>query len=317
MEHGVGEWLAFLGLVAAALALDLGVLQRGEPVVRPRQALRWSALWIALGLAFGGLVWARSGSAAGLEYLTGYLVEKSLSIDNLFVFVVLFGALGIPPIHQRRVLAWGIVSALVLRGAMIAAGAALLHRFHWASTLLGAFLVLTGARLLFPGGGASHPRDGALFRMLRRVVPASEELDGSRFFTFRQGRRLATPLLLALLLVELTDVLFAVDSIPAVFAVTDDPFIALTSNVFAILGMRSLYFVVAGSLERFTYLKPSLAVVLLFVGAKMALAGVVRIGPAASLGVILAVLATGLAASASRGRPPRRSAAPTPAPPAP
>ncbi len=309
--HGLWEWVAFLGFVLGMLALDLGVFHRRDRVTRPREALAWSAFWIALALAFGGFVWVRHGPAPGLEYFTGYVIEKSLSVDNLFVFVVIFSALGIPPLYQRRVLFWGIASALVLRGAMIAGGAALLHRFHWVIYVFGAFLVLTGLKLLVARGAATHPEKSALVRALRRVVPATTRLEGNHFFTLESGRRLATPLFFALVVIELSDVVFAVDSIPAIFAVTEDPFIVFTSNVFAILGLRSLYFLLAGFVEQFTYLKPSLAFVLIFVGAKMTLADVVKIHPAASLGVVTAILAAGVAGSALRARRGRREPVPS------
>jgi tellurite resistance protein TerC len=313
MTPGIWAWAGFLGFVLAMLALDLGVLNRKDHVMRPREALAWSGAWLGLALAFGGLVWARSGSESGLEYLTGYVIEQSLSVDNLFVFVVIFGALGIPPLYQHRVLFWGIVSALVLRGAMIAGGAALLHRFHWIIYVFGAFLVLTGLKLLLARGSASHPEQSAVFRALQRLVPATPRLDGNRFFTLQDGKRLATPLFFALALIEVTDVIFAVDSIPAIFAVTDDPFIVFTSNIFAVLGLRSLYFLLAGFIERFTYLRPSLALVLMFVGAKMAAAEVVKVHSGVSLGVVLGILATGVLASVLRSRRAAgRSAAPGP-----
>jgi tellurite resistance protein TerC len=302
MEHGVWEWAGFLGFVLAMLALDLGVFNRKDHVVRPREALGWSAVWVALALAFGAFVWIRHGSEPGLQYLTGYVIEKSLSVDNIFVFVVIFGALGIPPLYQHRVLFWGILTALVLRGAMIAAGAALLHRFHWVIYVFGGFLVLTGAKLLFAGGSVPHPEQSAPFRALQRLVPATPRLDGNHFFTRQGGRWLATPLFFALALIELSDVVFAVDSIPAIFAVTDDPFIVFTSNIFAILGLRSLYFLLAGFVERFTYLKPSLAIVLVFVGAKMAAVDLVKIHAGVSLAVIVGILATGVVASLVKAR---------------
>jgi tellurite resistance protein TerC len=302
MEHGVWEWAGFLGFVLAMLALDLGVLNRKDHVVRPREALGWSLAWVTLALAFGAFVWTRHGSEAGLQYLTGYVIEKSLSVDNIFVFVVIFGALGIPPLYQHRVLFWGILSALVLRGAMIAGGAALLHRFHWVIYVFGGFLVLTGAKLLFAGGSVPHPEQSAAFRALHRIVPGTPRLDGNHFFTRENGKRLATPLFFALALIEVTDVIFAVDSIPAIFAVTDDPYIVFTSNIFAILGLRSLYFLLAGFVEKFTYLKPSLAFVLVFVGAKMAAVDVVKIHPAVSLAVIVAILAAGVVASVVKAR---------------
>ncbi len=302
MAHGMSEWAGFLAVIVALLALDLGVLNRKDHVIRPREALGWSALWIGLALGFGGYVWWRYGAGTGLEYLTGYVVEKSLSVDNIFVFVVVFGALGIPALYQHRVLFWGILSALVLRGAMIAGGAALLHRFAWLTWVFGAFLVLTGVKVWRARAQEPHPERSAAFRALRRIVPATPRFDGHAFFTRENGKRVATPLFFALALIELTDVVFAVDSIPAVFAVTRDPFVVFTSNIFAILGLRSLYFLLASVIDRFVYLKPSLAAVLVFVGAKMGLASVVKVHPAASLAVVLAILATGAIASAVRVR---------------
>ena len=302
METGILEWVGFLAFVLAMLALDLGVFHRKDHVVGPREALGWSTLWVSLALAFGGWVWFRHGGEIGMQFLTGYVIEKSLSVDNIFVFVVIFGALGIPPIYQHRVLFWGILSALVMRGAMIAAGAALLSRFHWIIYVFGAFLILTGVKLLFAGGAADHPENSAVFKFLRRIVPASPHLDGNHFFTKANGKWLATPLFFALALIEVTDVIFAVDSIPAIFAVTSDPYIVFTSNVFAILGLRSLYFLLASYVEKFTYLKPSLAFVLMFVGGKMALIDVVKIHAAVSLAVVLSILAIGIVASAIRNK---------------
>lgn len=316
MGDGWSHWVGFLGFVGAMLALDLGVFHRKEHVVRAREALAWSAVWVGLALAFAALVWKVGGRAHGLEFLTGYVIEKSLSVDNIFVFVVLFGALGIPPVHQHRVLFWGILSALVLRGAMIGAGAALLERFHFVVYLFGGFLVLTGIRLVTAGGGGHDPGQSRLLAALHRVVPGTARFDGHRFFTREGGRRVATPLFFALAVIELSDVLFAVDSIPAIFAVTTDPFIVFTSNVFAILGLRSLYFLVAGAVTRFVYLKPSLAAVLVFVGVKMTLADLVHVPAAISLAVVVAILAAGAAASviqarrqAARLRPTREAAA--------
>jgi tellurite resistance protein TerC len=310
MAHGLWEWAAFGGFVLVMLALDLGVFHRKDHVVRPREALAWSAVWVALALGFAAYVWGRHGGVAGVEFLTGYVIEKSLSVDNIFVFVVIFGGLGIPALYQHRVLFWGILSALALRGAMIAGGAALLERFHGIIYVFGGFLVLTGVKLLLTRGAASHPEQSRAFRLLTRVVPGTPRFDGHRFFTVEGGRRLATPLFFALVAIELTDVIFAVDSIPAIFAVTRDPFIVFTSNIFAILGLRSLYFLLAGVVEKFTYLKPSLAVVLLFVGGKMALVDVVEIHPATSLAVVLGILAAGIVASALKHRAATRSGQP-------
>jgi tellurite resistance protein TerC len=302
MDHSILEWTAFLGFVLAMLALDLGVFHRKDHVVGPREALGWSVLWVSLALCFGGYIWVRFGSETGMQYLTGYVIEKSLSVDNIFVFVVIFGALGIPPIYQHRVLFWGILSALVMRGGMIAAGAALISRFHWIIYVFGAFLILTGVKLLFAGGATDHPENSAVFKFLRRILPASPHLDGNHFFTKANGRWLATPLFFALALIEVTDVIFAVDSIPAIFAVTTDPYIVFTTNVFAILGLRSLYFLLASYVEKFTYLKPSLAFVLMFVGGKMAAIDVVKIHAAVSLAVVVSILAIGIVASVIRSK---------------
>jgi tellurite resistance protein TerC len=302
MEHGIVEWGAFGAFVLAMLAIDLGIFHQKDHEIRPREALAWSGVWVALALAFAGYVWHRHGSGSGLEFLTGYVIEKSLSVDNIFVFVVIFGALGIPPLYQHRVLFWGILTALVLRGAMIGAGSALLERFHGIIYVFGGFLVLTGVKLLLERGKAPHPEKSAAFRALARVVPGTARFDGHRFFTKENGKRLATPLFFALVLIEFTDVVFAVDSIPAIFAVTQDPYIVFTSNIFAILGLRSLYFLLARVVEKFVYLKPSLAFVLVFVGVKMTLVDVVKIHPALSLAVVLAILGAGVLASALRAR---------------
>jgi tellurite resistance protein TerC len=302
MEHALWEWALFGGIVLAMLALDLGVFHREDHVVGPKEALGWSAVWIALALAFGAFVWLRHGPDRGLEYLAGYVIEKSLSVDNIFVFVVIFGALGIPPLYQHRVLYWGILGALAMRGAMIAAGAALLARFHWVIYVFGAFLVLTGVRLFFSREAAPHPEQSSAFRFLSRIVPGTPELHGRSFFTREGAKRVATPLFFALALIELSDVVFAVDSVPAIFAVTDDPYVVFTSNIFAILGLRSLYFLLAGLVARFTYLKPSLAAVLVFVGVKMSVADLVHVHPAVSLGVIVAILGVGMGASFARRR---------------
>jgi tellurite resistance protein TerC len=313
MEHGISEWAAFAVFVVGMLALDLGVFHRKDHVVQPREALAWSGIWVALALLFAGYVWVRHGAGSGLEFLTGYVIEKSLSVDNIFVFVVVFGALGIPPLYQHRVLFWGILSALVLRGAMIAAGTALLARFHWIIYVFGAFLVLTGVKLFLQRGSAPHPEQCAAFRFLTRIVPGTPRFDGNRFFTVENGKRLATPLFFALVLIEFTDVVFAVDSIPAIFAVTKDPYIVFTSNIFAILGLRSLYFLLAGFVDRFTYLKPSLAVVLVFVGTKMALVDVVKVHPAVSLAIVIGIMTAGVLASlATARRQARRAATPSP-----
>jgi tellurite resistance protein TerC len=295
-------WAGFVAFVVAMLALDLGVLNRKAHVVGPREALGWSAAWVGLALAFGAWVFFQFGAAKGEEFLAGYLVEKSLSVDNLFVFVVLFAALGIPRALQHRVLFWGILSALVLRAAMIVGGAALLDRFHWLLYVFGGFLLFTGVKLWRHRAEAEDPGAGKVLALVRRLVPSTPRLDGQAFFVREGGRWVATPLFLALASIEVADVVFAVDSIPAVFAVTSDPFVVFTSNIFAILGLRALYFLLADMVGRFAYLKTGLSAVLVFVGAKMLVAGWVKVPPAASLSVIAGILAVSVGASLWRTR---------------
>jgi len=287
-------WIGFLAFVVAMLALDLGVFHRNAHAVTRREALTWSAVWAALAVAFAGVVWWLFGAVRAQEYLTGWVIEKSLSVDNLFVILMIFTALRIPAGDQHRVLFIGIVSALVLRAAMIVGGAALLARFHWLLYVLGAFLLVTGVRLWRHRRDAPDAEGGAATRWLRRVLPSTPRLHGHRFLVREAGRWVATPLLLALCAVELTDVAFAVDSIPAIFAVTSDPFIVFTSNVFAILGLRSLYFVLADLADRFRHLRTGLAAVLVYVGAKMMAAPWVKIPAALSLAVIVAILAVAI-----------------------
>ncbi len=314
-EGSIGNpwlWGGFVVFVLCMLALDLGVFHRRAHEVRPREALTWSAVWVVLALAFGGTVWAAFGPTRAEEYLSGWLIEKSLSVDNLFVFAVIFGAFRIPPRDQHRVLFLGILSALVLRAAMILGGSVLLERFHWMAYVLGCFLVITGARLWVHRRDTPDPQGGWLVRWVRRAIPSTPNLSAGRFFVREGGRLLATPLLLALVAVELTDVVFAVDSIPAIFAVTNDPFIVFTSNVFAMLGLRSLYFLLAGLLDRFAHLKTGLAAVLVFVGVKMGVAEWVKIPPAVSLAVILCMLGAAVGYSLVRPRGHTRDVGPFP-----
>ncbi len=297
-----GPWLwgALAGTVLLLLALDLGVFHRRDHAIGPREALAWSAAWMGVALAFGAVLWATRGATVAEEYLAGWLIEKSLSVDNLFVFVVIFGALGIPAALQHRVLFWGIVAALLMRAGMIWGGAALLARFHWLVYLFGAFLVVTGVRLHRHRHDAPAPGGGLVARLVRRVLPSTPRLDGHRFLVREGGRLLATPLLTALVVVEISDVVFAVDSIPAIFAVTTDPFVVFSSNTFAMLGLRSLYFLLAGAVDRFRHLKTGLAAVLVFVGLKMAAAEWVKVPPALSLGVIATLLGAAVIASLLR-----------------
>ena len=286
-----GLWAGFVALVLAFLALDLGFFHRRDEPVSIRNALAWTAIWVAVSLAFNALVWWRFGAPKAAEFLTGYLLEKSLSVDNLFVFLVIFSALRIPPRLQHRVLFWGILGALLLRAAMILAGTALLQRFHWLIYLFGAFLVATGLKLFFHRDDDDpHPEQSRALGLLRRVLPTTERLEGHRFLVRQGGRLLGTPLLVALLFIELSDVAFALDSIPAIFGVTLDPFIVFTSNIFAILGLRSLFFALSGLLDRFIHLKRALALVLLFIGLKMVVAPWVQVGQGTALIVVAGLL---------------------------
>lgn len=295
-------WAGFIVFVLAMLALDLGVFHRKTHEVRFKEALGWSGVWVGLALLFNLGLWWKFGPAPALQFLTGYLIEKSLSVDNIFVFVVIFSALRIPSLYQHRVLFWGVLSALVLRAGMIFAGVALIERFHALIYVFGAFLIFTGVKLFVNRHQEEHPEEGFVIRQARRIIPSTTRLEGDRFFTLENGRRLATPLLMTLVMVELSDVLFALDSIPAIFAVTTDPFLVFTSNIFAILGLRSLFFVLAGAVEKFSYLKVGLSGVLVFVGAKMALVDVVHVPSALSLGVIALILGASIVASLVKAR---------------
>lgn len=288
MDVGIGFWVGFNVFVLVMLALDLGVFHRHAHAVSIKEAGAWSVMWVSLSLIFNLLLytfWGRisPGSAytpgeAGLAFLTGYLIEKALSVDNIFVFVMVFSYFAVPAAYQHRVLFWGILGALLMRGGMIAAGAALIHQFHWVIWVFGAFLILTGVRMAFHNSGTKiHPERNLLVRMLKRLIPVTADYEGQRFFVRRDGTLMATPLLVVLLVMESTDVIFAVDSIPAIFAVTEDTFIVYTSNVFAILGLRSLYFVLAGAVTRFRYLQIGLSVILGFVGFKMLLPDLSRV----------------------------------------
>ena len=286
-------WTAFSVIVLGLLALDLGVFSRKPHEVHFREALTWSAVWVAVALLFNGWIYTRFGTEKALEFLTGYLIEKALSVDNIFIFVVLFAAFAVPKIYQHRVLFWGVIGALVMRAIFIALGAALIQRFHAIIYVFGAILIVTGVKLLIQRNAEPHPERNPIFRSLKRLIPSTPEYAGKKFFVVREGRRLATPLFVVLLAIEVTDLIFAIDSIPAIFAITSDPFIVYTSNVFAILGLRSLYFLLAGVIDRFHLLKVGLALVLIFVGGKMALADFVKV----PIGVSLAVIATLLVGS--------------------
>lgn len=295
-------WIGFLLLVLGMLALDLGVFHRDAHVVTRREALIWSGVWIGLALLFNVGVFLRMGNQAGIEWFTGYLVEKSLAVDNIFVFLMIFGAFAVPPIYQHRVLFWGIIGALVMRAILIAFAGVLLSSLHWMIYVFGAFLILTGIRFLRGGHGEIDPENNWLIRLARRFYPVTDGYVGQKFFVTINGVRHLTPLFLVLLLVEMTDLIFAVDSIPAIYAITSDPFIVFTSNVMAILGLRSLYFVLAGFLAGLRYLKVGLAGVLVFVGIKMLLIDVYKFNPLVSLAIIAVILGSAVVASVVANR---------------
>jgi tellurite resistance protein TerC len=289
--------VGFATIVALLLAVDLGIFHRKAHEVRPREALVWTGVWVTLALVFNGFVWWRFGAKAGQEFLTGYAIEKALSVDNLFVIYAVFTAFAVPAIHQHRILFWGIVGAIVMRTMMVFAGASLLKNFHWLILLFGGFLVLTGLKMLVRKDDRPHPENSRVLRLFRRFVPVSDSIEGGKMFVRKDGALAATPLFLALIVVEASDAVFAVDSIFAIFAITLDPFIVLTSNIFAILGLRSLYFVLAGAAQRFRYVQPGLALVLMFVGIKMAISDFVKIPVLLSLAVIVVLVGGSLLAS--------------------
>jgi tellurite resistance protein TerC len=304
----LGEWGAFLAVVLALLAVDLGLLHRRERRIGFREALLGSVLWTLVGLAFNAWLWLAHGRGPGLEFLAAYVIERALSFDNIFVFVVIFQYFVVPESLQHRVLYWGILGALASRGLFIALGTALLARFAWLIPVLGVLLVYTGIKILSGKEAEVHPEGNPVVRLFQRFVPLTGRLHGRRFLVREGGRLVATPLALVLVVVEATDVVFAIDSIPAVFGVTRDSFIAFTSNIFAILGLRALYFLLAGMMDRFVYLSYGLGLVLAFVGVKMIVHSYVEIPTALSLGIVLAILAVAVAASLLR--PPRASGPP-------
>ena len=290
-------WALFLAFIVGMLALDLGVFHRNAHEVSRREALAWSAAWIGLAIVFNAGVYLVRGPEAGLEWTTGYLVEKTLSIDNVFVILLIFSAFAVPGAYQHRVLFWGIAGALVMRAVLIAAAGLLLGALHFVIYVFGAFLIYTGIKFLREQEHAPDLEQNRVVRTARRLFRTTEGYEGQRFFVRRRGLLYATPLFLVLLLIESTDLVFAVDSIPAIYAITDDPFIVFTSNIFAILGLRSLYFVLAGYLAGLAYLKPALAAILIFVGTKMLILDFYKVPALVSLGVIATILAVAIAAS--------------------
>jgi tellurite resistance protein TerC len=294
-------WATFWAIVVVALFIDFVVLRKqGAHEVGFREAVNWSIVWVAVSFAFNGLFWWAVRDATGsteeantraLEFLTGYLIEKSLAVDNIFVFLMIFTYFAVPPAFQKRVLMIGIIGAIVLRTVMILVGGWLLAEFHWVLYVFGAFLILTGVKMWIAAGQEQTLDDNPALKLLRRIMPVSQNYDGEKFFTFENGKKIATPLFMVIAMVALTDVIFAVDSIPAIFAITSDPFIVLTSNVFAILGLRAMYFLLAAVAGKFHLLSYGLAVILVFIGTKMVLIDVYKIPVVFSLGVVVAILA--------------------------
>ena len=293
-------WVFFVCAVLAALFVDFVVLNKqGAKAVTVKEAINWSIVWVLLSFAFNGLFWwavyqdhgTALANTKSMEFLTGYLIEKSLAVDNIFVFLMIFTYFAVPPEFQKRVLMIGIIGAIVLRTIMILLGSWLIAQFHWVLYIFGAFLFLTGVKMWWAAGQEPDLESNPALKLLRRFLPVSRNFDGEKFFTIENGKRIATPLLLVIALVGMTDVIFAVDSIPAIFAITMDPFIVLTSNIFAILGLRAMYFLLAAVATKFHLLSYGLAVVLVFIGTKMMLIDIYKIPVAVSLGVVVAILA--------------------------
>jgi tellurite resistance protein TerC len=305
MDVPFWAWAAVLGVIVAMLAVDL-LAHRKAHVVGVREAAAWSAVWVSLGLGFGAVVWATAGAQAGGEYLAGYLIEKSLAVDNVFVFALIFSYFAVPREYQHRVLFYGVLGALVFRAIFISAGVVLINQFAWILYVFGAFLVYTGWKMYRHRDEETDPSRNPVLRLARRYIPSTTEYHGQKFWVKQAGKWVATPLFFVLLLVETTDIIFAVDSIPAIFAVTQDPFLVFTSNAFAILGLRAMYFLLADLIHRFVYLKAGLSAILVFVGVKMLLLDVWKVPIALSLAVIATCLTVAVVASlrATRDRRP-------------
>jgi len=297
MSNQILLWVGFNIFVLAMLALDLGIFHRRAHIVGIKEALIWSAIWIILALTFNLGIYFWRGPETALEFLTGYLIEKSLSVDNLFVFLMIFSYFNVDSLYQHKVLFWGILGALITRAIFIATGITLIQNFHWVIYVFGAFLILTGVRMAIRKEKKIHPERNPLLKLFRRFMPVTEEYEGEKFFLKRGGRYFATPLFIVLLIVETTDIIFAADSIPAILAITLDPFIVYTSNVFAILGLRALYFALAGMMRLFHHLHYGLSAVLIFVGTKMILADIYKIRVSLALSLIAVILLISIIAS--------------------
>ncbi len=303
-------WAGFIAFVLAMLALDLGVFHKKAHEISMKEAGIWSAVWVALAGVFSVGLYHWFGAERALEFTTGYLIEKALAVDNIFVFVVIFTTFAVPAVYQHRVLFWGVLGALAMRAGFILAGGAFLQRFHWAMYVFGALLAVTGIKLLVQRNQEMHPEKNPVVRWFQKFFPVTHEFHGDKFLILSNGRRYATPLLVALVAVEVSDLIFAVDSIPAIFAITSDPFIVFTSNIFAILGLRSLYFLLARVITKFAYLKVGLSVVLIFVGAKMLLVDLYKVPIVASLLIIASILVISIVVSLLK-RPTIREASTT------
>jgi TerC family integral membrane protein len=304
MDVSLWFWALFLLFISGMLALDLGVFNRTPHAVTVREAAIWSAVWVSLSLLFNVGIYLYAGSEPALQFLTGYLVEKSLAVDNVFVFVLIFTAFAVPPIYQHRVLFWGIIGALVLRSGLILSGSYLVENFHWVLYIFGAFLLVTGVKLYRERNEDDEDmRDTLGVRILRRVMPVTDEYQGHRFLLRNGGKLIATPLFVVMTVVVVTDIVFAFDSIPAIFAITQDPFIVLTSNVFAVLGLRSMYFLLADVIRRFHYLRHGLSFILVFIGIKMLLIDLYKIPIIASMGVIVAIFTASILMSLRESNP--------------
>lgn len=297
MEINIWFWIGFNAFVVLMLALDLGVFHRKAHEVGFKEAMTWSGIWISLALMFNLGIYYYFGKVKAVEFLTGYIIEKSLSVDNIFVFVLIFSSFAVPAKYQHRVLFWGIIGALIMRAVFIFAGVALINKFHWIIYVFGVFLLYTGIKIAINKGTKINVENNRLLNLFRRYFPVTKEYHGSKFITRIEGKTWATPLMMVLILVETTDLIFAVDSIPAILAITNDPFIVYTSNVFAILGLRSLYFALAGILKYFHYLHYGLAAILVFVGIKMLITDFYKFDPFISLGIIGFILLTSIVMS--------------------
>lgn len=297
METNAWYWIGFNAFVLIMLALDLGVFHKKTHEVKVKEALIWTAVWIALAMVFNAGIFHFFGKEKGVEFLTGYVIEKSLSVDNIFVFIMVFSYFQIPTKYQHKVLFWGVLGALLMRAIFIFAGVALISKFHWIIYIFGGFLIFTGFKMLFQEDKPIEPEKNPLIKLVRKILPVSNELHGDKFIIKQGAKTIATPLLLVLVLIEFTDLIFAVDSIPAILAISKDPFIVYTSNVFAIMGLRSLYFALSGITQYFVYLKYGLAAILIFVGTKMLIVDFYKVPVLLSLLIIVTILAISVIAS--------------------